>query len=457
MAVRGAFGIFHDRVFGNLFGNARGNPPFEVDYNEFPVDTINGFYGGVLNGDFPLPTPPQQPVTNVFEDGAAIAPTLFDPHFRNSVSNNWNFGIQRELFGNNVLDLAYVGSQGHHIYQIVDPNSPDPALVQQLLAFCVPTNPDNNGFTSLSGQCSADDVSFTNLYRGVDFGALPFNAVAHNTLVQPFFSASGGNSLYNSLQLKVTHRLSHGLQVQGAYTWSHAIDNANDPYAPAVGNRAFARNSRKLNEERGNSDNDIRHVAVISYFWEVPFGKGKRFLNSGFVGKVFEGWQFSGITSAQTGHPFDVFTSTDMERTGLSGRADIVGDPYAPGANNNVTAGGNKVWFTNPAAFSDRTDGSGAPFFDAPGSSGRNNFYGPGFVNFDMVWAKTTKITERFNAELRVECYNIFNHPHFENPGFDLNSNRTTASNFGMINATSTRPDGTTSARQFQVALKLNF
>jgi hypothetical protein len=146
-----------------------------------------------------------------------------------------------------------------------------------------------------------------------------------------------------------------------------------------------------------------------------------------------------------------------MERTGLSGRADIVGDPYAPGANNNTTAGGNKVWFTNPAAFSGRTDGSGAPFFDAPGSSGRNNFYGPGFVNFDMVWAKTTKITERFNAELRVECYNIFNHPHFENPGFDGASNRITASNFGLINATSTRPDGTTSARQFQVALKLNF
>ena len=449
MAVRGAFGVFHDRVFGNLFGNARGNPPFEVDYNQFPVDTINGFYGGALNGAFPLPTPPQQPVTNVFTDGAAIAPTLFDPNFRNSASNNWNFGIQREIPGNNVLDLAYVGSEGHHIYQIVDPNSPDPARVQQLVAFC--SDPTN------TFGCTPDDVSFTNLYRGADFGALPFNAVAHNTLVQPFFAASGGNSLYNSLQLKVTHRLSHGLQVQGAYTWSHAIDDANDPYAPATGNRAFARNSRNLNEERGDSDNDIRHVAVISYFWEVPFGKGKGFLNTGLLGKVFEGWQFSGITSAQTGHPFDVFTSTDMERTGLSGRADIVGNPYAPGANNDITAAGNKVWFTNPAAFSGRTDGSGAPLFDGPGTSGRNNFYGPGFVNFDMVWAKTTKITERFNAELRVECYNIFNHPHFENPGFDGASNRITASNFGLINATSTRPDGTTSARQLQVALKLNF
>ncbi len=449
MAVRGAFGIFHDRVFGNLFGNARGNPPFEEDYNEFPVDTINGFYGGALNGPFPLPTPPQQPVVSTFVDGDAVAPVLFDPHFRNSASNNWNLGIQRELPGNNVLDLAYVGSEGHHIYRILDPNPPGPALVQQLVAFC--SDPTN------SFGCTPDDVSFTNLYRGADFGVLPFNAVAHNALEQPYFAASVGNAIYNSLQLKVTHRLSHGLQLQGAYTWAHAIDNSNDPYAPAVGNRAFARNSRALNEERGNSDNDIRHVAVISYIWEVPFGKGKGFLNKGFVGKVFEGWQFSGITSAQTGHPFDVFTSTDMERTGLSGRADLVGNPYAPGANNDITAAGNKVWFTNPAAFSGRTDGTGAPLYSGPGTSGRNAFYGPGFVNFDLVWAKTTKITERFNAELRVEGFNIFNHPHFENPGFDGNSNRITASNFGLINATATRSDGTTSARQFQVALKLNF
>jgi hypothetical protein len=78
-------------------------------------------------------------------------------------------------------------------------------------------------------------------------------------------------------------------------------------------------------------------------------------------------------------------------------------------------------------------------------------------VNFDAVWAKTTKITERFNVELRVEGYNLFNHPHFTNPGTDGASNRITASNFGLINSTATRPDATTSARQMQVAIKLNF
>jgi len=455
MAVRGAFGIFHDRVFGNLFGNARGNPPFEQDYNRFPVDTINGFYGGALNGPFVLPAPPDttpSPIIPNYDPNTgvgALAPVLFDPHFRNAVSNNWNFGIQRELPGNNVLDLAYVGSQGHHIYRETDPNSPDPARVQQLVAFC--SDPSN------AFGCTPATVTFTNLYLGAEFGALPFDAVANNALFQPFFQTSNANSMYNSLQAKFTHRLNHGVQLQAAYTWAHAIDNSNDPLAPAAGNRGFPRNSRKLNEERGNSDNDIRHVAVINYQWELPFGKGKGFLNSGFVGKVFEGWQLSGITTVQTGHPFDVFTSTDMERTGLSGRADLVGNPYAPGANNDVTAAGNKVWFTNPAAFSGRTDANGGPLYSGPGTSGRNSFYGPGFVNFDAVWAKTTKITERFNVELRVEGYNLLNHPHFNNPGTDGASNRITASNFGLINSTATRPDATTSARQMQVALKLNF
>ena len=447
MAVRGAFGIFHDRVFGNLFGNARGNPPFEQDYQAFPVDTINGFYGGALIGPFVLPAPPETVPSPVIEDGAGLAPVLFDPHFRNAVSNNWSFGVQRELPGNNAIDVTYVGSEGHHIYREIDANSPDPARVQQLLSIC--SNPSDPLNTT---GCTPDDVRSIFLYFGQEFGVLPFNAVAHNALFQPFFQNSVGNSLYNSLQAKLTHRLSHGLELQGSYTWSHAIDDSNDPLAPAQGNRGFPRNSRKLFEERGNSDNDVRHIAAISYLWEVPLGKGKSFLNSGAMGRIFEGWQLAGITKIQTGHPFDIFSSTDMERTGLSGRADLVGDPYAPGSNTQATAGGNKVWFTNPAAFSGRADANGGPLFTGPGSVGRNNFYGPNFVSFDLAFTKRMKFTERFGAELRVEGFNIFNHPVFQNP-----ANGITGANFGLISSTIIRPDQTTSARQIQVALRLNF
>ena len=96
-AIRGGFGIFHDRVFGNLFGNARGNPPFEQDYVRQPFDTLNNFYGGNINGLFVLPYPPDTTPSAIIPDGSLLAPVLFDPHFRNTASNNWSFGIQREL------------------------------------------------------------------------------------------------------------------------------------------------------------------------------------------------------------------------------------------------------------------------------------------------------------------------------------------------------------------------
>jgi Carboxypeptidase regulatory-like domain len=452
-AIRGAFGIFHDRVFGNLFGNARGNPPFEQDYQQFPLDSFNGFYGGAINGPFVLPNPPDTVPSAIIPDGANLAPVLFDTHFRNAASNNWSFGIQHELAGNNTLDVAYVGSKGTHIYREMDGNPPNPALVKQLVAFC--SDPTN------SFGCTPATVTKTNLYIGADgnFPSLPFNAVAQNALLQPFYDRSIGNSIYNSLQVKLSHRLSHGLQMQAAYTYAHGIDDSNDPLVPAAGNRGFPRNSLDLAEERGNSDNDVRHVATVGYVWEMPFGVGKGIMNTGFKGKVLQGIQLSGITTLQTGHPFDVFSSTDMERTGLSGRADLVGDPYAPGANTPATAGGNKIWFTNPDAFSARTDANGGPLYSGPGTSGRNNFYGPSFVNFDLSLSKKMPITERIGAELRVECYNIFNHPHFNNPGSDaaVNGNLLGSPIFGLITNTVTRPDATTSARQMQVAVKLTF
>lgn len=443
-AIRAAFGIFHDRVFGNLFGNARGNPPFEQDYNQFPFETINGAcattpacLAALQPGDFPVILPDTTPSANI-PDQSFIAPVVFDTHFRNSVSNNWNFGIQRELWTNDTIDIAYVGSEGHHIYRQVDGNPPDPNLVSQLVAFC--SDPANEF------GCVPTDVSSTNLYAGAEFGVLPFNAVAHNALFQPFYQRSVGNAIYNALQAKWTHRLSHGVQIQGAYTWAHAIDDSADPLAPAQGNRTFPRNSRNLSQDRGNSDNDIRHVAVINYIWELPFGRGRAFASQGVIGRILEGIQFSGITTIQTGHPFEIRGRVDSQRTGINGWADLVGNPFTAGANTGTI--GSKVWFSNPAAFANVPDAE----FGRAGNIARNQFYGPGLVSVDVSLAKKMKITERVGMELRFEGYNIANHPHFQQPG-----NLVDSGTFGLITATAGRPDATTSARQVQAALKLTF
>ncbi|HEY6182044.1 MAG TPA: TonB-dependent receptor [Terriglobales bacterium] len=438
-AIRGSFGIFHDRAFGNLFGNARGNPPFEVDYTNFPGDSLNNVFDSF---EF-LPVAPAQLSSPNVADGTLLDTVVyFDRHFRNPVSNSWNFGIQRELASNLTLDLTYIGSQAHHVFRAIDGNSPDPALVQGLVDICSSSDPSIN-----TTNCTPDDVSGIFLYEGAEFGVLPSNAVANNALLQPALNMSNADAYYNGLQVKVTHRMKHGLYIQGAYTWSHASDNANDPIDPASNNRSFPRNSRNPNADYGNSDNDIRHIAAINYDYELPFGKGRAFLNSGAAGKILGGMSLQGITTIQTGHPFDLFSSVDSQRTGVSQRADLVGDPFAPGSNDtNGPNNGAKVWFRNPDAFA-------APEINGlPGTTGKNQFYGPGFVNFDMVWAKDMTFRDRIGAQLRVECFNIFNHPHFVQPTSSVPS-----SFLGLITGTASRSDGTTSARQFQVALKVSF
>jgi hypothetical protein len=113
---------------------------------------------------------------------------------------------------------------------------------------------------------------------------------------------------------------------------------------------------------------------------------------------------------------------------------------------------GTKIWFRSPEAFAN-------PPFGRAGNIGRNQFSGPGMVNFDLSWTKNTKITERVGFKLVVQSYNIFNHPHFSNPGADPSAfgNLLNSGLMGLITSTVSRPDATTSARQMQVALRVEF
>ncbi len=394
-------------------------------------------------------------------------PLIFARNFRNSLVNSWYLGVQRELPWQIVADVAYVANQGHHIFRDVDPNPPQPALVAALLAACDGVTP----FTNINGQqrvCFsgqaavdaqvADQVSGAgNLYSGFESGRLPFNAVAHNAIGRSVSGSavlvtSDANANYNSLQVKLTKRLQHGLQVQGAYTWSHAIDDSNDPIVPGGAGVAFARNPLNPAQDRGNSDHDIRHVAVINYIWELPFGRGKSYASSGVIGRILEGFEFSGVVTMQSGRAFDIIGQVDSQRVGRVGRTDVTGNPFGPTPEGTTFQPGTKIFFTNPGAFSN-------PPFDRAGNVGRNLFHGPNFFNSDFSLSKKTKLTERRAVETRLEVYNLFNRPNFTTPGEGDGGlgNGLNSGLFGVITSTVGRPDGTTGARQLQMAAKLTF
>jgi hypothetical protein len=424
-SIRTGYGMTHDRVFGNLLGFSRGLPPFEQDFFDLPL--LSG--GSALASSTPVP--PEQTPSPTLQDGAGIFPALFNPKLSTPYSQNWNFGIQHELRGNLQVEVNYVGAKGTKLLRVEDFNPPQPELVAQLVAFCsVPGN---------AFGCTEATLQRSNLYFGAERGAIPFNAVNNNAFFHTFTSTSGAASIYHALQVSATERLFHGLTVQGAYTWSHLIDDASDPIVPTVGNGNFAVNQFDHAKERGNSGIDTRHRFIVNYVYNVPVGRGTSHLGNGFVGRIFEGWEIAGISTFSTGLPYELFGTRDTTHSGINSRLDLVGSPAIP-------AGSDKTQTGPPAsAF------ALAPF-GRDGNLSRNHFYGPGLNNWDVVFSKLTPITERLKLQFRSEFYNIFNHVAFGQPNRAFGS-----SNFGSSTSQIGRPDGTSGARQIQFALKLIF
>jgi hypothetical protein len=351
-----------------------------------------------------------------------------------------NFGIQRQLGGHFVLEVNYVGNKANRLLRVVDGNAPQPALVAQLRAFCSVPNAFNC-FDSPTATPQEETVQGFNLYIGQQLGVLPFNAVNNSAAFHSNEVSSVANSNYNALQTTLTRQFSHGMSFQVNYTWAHAIDDASDAFRPQQNQTVFPANSFELGREKGNSSFDVRNRAVFNYIAELPFGRGKDRLNSGIVGRVLEGWSWSGIGTLQSGFPFEIFENgVDSDGTGATQRASFSTTPSVVPVTAPITQTGPNVGLFT------------FPLFGGPGNVHRNSFYGPAYVNFDMVISKNTKITERFTVEFRSEYYNLFNHPNFNQPDNVIND-----SIFGQSTSEVGRNDLTTGARQLQFGMKLHF
>jgi Carboxypeptidase regulatory-like domain len=453
-SVRGGFGLFTDRVYGNLFGDARGNPPFQPSFVNLPLESSGLGPGSQLQNQT---APAQVAPSAIVQQGAQTFPDIFSTGsncgtgqtcsgIKPPLIATWNLGIQREIASNLIVEANYVGNHGTRILRVVDGAPPQPALVSQLETFCA--NPAN------AFGCSESTLQFSNLFLGQEFGALPFDAVNNNAFIDAFFDESSGHSWYNGLQIQVTERNFHGLQIQGSYTYAHALDDSSDPLSDTLGNGNFPIDSFDLRREKGNSGFDTRHRGVINFVYQPNIGRGKGRLNEGFVGRALAGWELSGIAAFQTGLPYDIFGTADTLHTNLADRATVVNASVLKTVPSMGAFVPSSAVFTgeNPLAFNPDNAAIMPIPFDVPSNVGRNHWYGPGINNWNFNLAKTTAITERLNFQLRFEFYNMFNRTQFNKPDNTIGD-----PNFGYSTSQVGQNDGTTGARQVQIGAKFNF
>jgi Carboxypeptidase regulatory-like domain len=371
-----------------------------------------GFTGGTLSTQFPTIYNVQQGNTGDFQvDGSfntlpvvqfvdipsngRINPApnqgffVVPPRNRLPYVQNYNLTYQRELGSGISFDIGYVGNLGRQLPYNRALNAAPPG-----------TGSAGRPFFVLFGHSA--DVSLR---------------------------AGGVNSHYNALQTNLSKRFSQGLMFTLAYAYSKSMDvGSNQP--------GFTDNL-DLNRQYGPSDFDRTHMVTASHLYELPFGKGKRFLNQGGIaGRVIGGWQLNGILRFATGTPFTATAdATSCNCPGNNNFADaLTSVTYLGGI------GPGQPWFS--------TSSFAAPGPNRFGSAGRNTVRGPRLTNYDLSIFRIFPFTERVKLEFRAEFYNLLNNPHFGNP-----SGNSSSAVFGIISSTLSGYGN----RQTQMALRLKF
>jgi len=242
--------------------------------------------------------------------------------------------------------------------------------------------------------------------------------------------------------------MSKGLSYALNYTWSHGLADFGDNLTAGP----TPQNAYHYAAEMSNSILDIRHRFVGNFTLDLPFGRGRPFLNNGGItDRVLGGWQLNGIVSLQTGSPFGV-SAPDRSFSGSShaAYANCIGDPFS-GATDNPALYTSSGYFINPAAFAIPANGTF-------GNCGPRRFHGPGIQTTDLSLFKQFKMTERWLMQFRAEFFNAFNHPNFANPNASLSN----IGSFGKVTNTLSPILGAGSGgpgdpREVQFALKLYF
>ncbi len=446
-SVRGGYGIYYESGNGNeaQAEGGEGNPPVSLGPSGF---NILGYNNIVANG--------------------ALGTTGYTnfPYSQSWPSvQQFSFTLEHQLTDNDLVSLAYVGALGRHLARSQNINQVVPGnntLNAPSLAGATGTHaanpaqgvPGDNGQTlcDAAGNCNVQTTLIYQENPAVLF--VPYRG--YNTITMKQNTAV---SSYNSLQATIRHT-SHGLTLQAAYTWSHAIDNASDTYSETVG----AVNDYNLHRWKGTSGLNRTQVLQVNYIYSIPFFKNS---SSAVARQALGGWVLSGIASFFTGTPVDFNCGVSGYSSGIGGsvRCNTVG-PVAikKGTFNDPQYGPTATWWdpstvTQPLFSQLASNGQPGMF----GTMGRNVLTGPGRNNFDMALQKNFNLPwfrgEHSNFQFRLETFNTFNHTQWQ--GFNYGCSGNTGFGISCADpANNTSPgevNSTWSPRNIQLGLKFIF
>jgi hypothetical protein len=399
--IRSAFGIVYDNwaAVSQMAQNIEGSWP---DIGQQIANNLNGPTGPptvtaqnpfATTGAFPAPTPFNQ------------VAWFYDPHIKNAYSQQWNFGIERELNASTTIDVNYVGSGSRR--------------------------------TNVGGYYNTDRTPGLT----EDPARRPFPYITPT-----FYDRSIGSASYNALQFEMKKRYTRGLSYQVAYTYSKSIDEGSSGWFGVEGQSLT--DPYDIKSSRGPSGFDLTHTLSFNAVYEIPVGKGKRFSTKNTVlDYVVGNWQVNNIFSARSGTPYNVYYgASDLAGTGNVAwaqyeRANLVGDPNSGSCPSGAKVGSVSCYF-NTSAFA-------VPAQGTFGTSGRDAFRSAPYWDVDLSIFRQFPLGESRRFEFRAEAFNLFNHVVFDKPGNDISN----ASSFGKVTAVA---PGTT-ARQLQFGAKIIF
>jgi hypothetical protein len=389
--LRAGYGITYDPF--SLARDLRANYPIQYVQN-LPWDTTWSYSTSLDQGLPPSPVVAEQERLPLPLDAAFITA---DDNFRRGYVQSWNLTAEKQ-YGNWVASAGYVATRSIRQTAFLDANWADLG----------------------TGQAGRQLVQ-------------RFGRNAATTFIGHL-----GTSKYDSLQTRLQRKFSSGFQMQMSYTWGKALGYTaeNSVSSPRVQHPAYWR------KNYGPTPLDRRHNAAISAVMELPFGRGKRWAQSGLAGALLGGWQINALSRLSTGTP----VTPSAPATALN----------APGSGNFADCNGPIEKIGERTRWWDRTNladpNAVSPNVPRFGTCGTGVLRGPGLINVDMGVFRRFRVTERINIQFRGEAFNISNTPHFSNPNADIAS-----SNFGLIGDVQNTGREGNDQRFFRLGVRIGF